>query len=169
MLVSEIITSPCSPTVCCVVYSSMQYLCVLWSTSTHQCTHISGAPLLDHGDDVCQFHLQSERCLPLRLHLYVLSHLSHHRVHTLRQTDRQTGSGQETDRLQVQVSVRCVSPGVCYLHTLEQLQKSFKPFKKLYSELIAPLRGTTDEHVPADADADTHTHTHTHTHSWYIN
>lgn len=77
--------------------------------------HISGAPLLDHGDDVSQFHLQSERCLPLRLHLYVLSHLSDHRVHTLRKTDRLRW--RHTQALPVQVSVSCVSSGVLPAYT----------------------------------------------------
>lgn len=52
-----------------------------------QSTHISGAPLLNHGDDVSELHLQGESRLPLWLHLYVLPHLSHHRVHALKHTD----------------------------------------------------------------------------------
>lgn len=37
---------------------------------------------------------------------------------------------------------------LCYLHTLEQLQKSIETFQKLDSELIGPIRWTTDQDVP---------------------
>lgn len=50
-------------------------------------THISRAPVLDHSDDVSELHLQSERCLPLRFHFNVLSHLSNYWVHPLRDSD----------------------------------------------------------------------------------
>lgn len=88
----------------------MKYLCVVCSRSTQP--HISGAPILDHGDDMSQFHLQSERRLPLRLHLNVLPHLSHHRIHTLRETDELSWTNIET-----LLSVECESPGVLPAYT----------------------------------------------------
>ena len=131
----------------------MQYLCVLWSTSTHQCTHISGAPLLDHGDYVSQFHLQSERCLPLRLHLYVLPHLSHHRVHTLRQTDRQGQSKRQTG---------CICPGKCQVHVSRCVLPAYtlaapEKLRTLQETLFWADRST--QRVDWWARTCTHTHT----------
>lgn len=88
----------------CNITSKRQQQCVCCSILL--IAHISRAPVLHHGDDVSELHLQSERCLPLRFHFNVLSHLSNHWVHPLR--DRHIC---ELDALKVYLST-CAGEGV---------------------------------------------------------
>ena len=128
-------------------------------------THVCGAPLLHHGDDVGELHLQGESRLPLWLHLYVLAHLPHHRVHALTHTHTHTHSHHQPPTQQRQeqndpmpdMGGGGVRRGWCTCMHLSSSRKVSRPSRNFSLSWSLHSLGRL---IRTYLDRHTHTHTH---------